>query len=40
MKPAEWFFLLVLYFFDANPENRIAIQYLSKETRTKIANVY
>ena len=28
MKPAEWFFLLVLYLVDANPENRIAVQYL------------
>lgn len=28
MKPAEWFFLAVLYLVDANPENRIAVQYL------------
>jgi hypothetical protein len=27
MKPAEWFFLGVLYLFDCNPENRIAVQY-------------
>lgn len=27
MKPLEWFFLLVLYLFDKNPENRIAVQY-------------
>ncbi len=27
MKPAEWFFLLVLYTVDTNPENRIAVQY-------------
>ena len=28
MKPLEWLFLLVLYTVDANPENRIAVQYL------------
>lgn len=28
MKPLEWFFLIVLYMFDVNPENRIAKQYL------------
>lgn len=28
MKPLEWFFVLVLYTFDTNPENRIHIQYL------------
>jgi len=33
MKPAEWVFLLVLYAFDAKPENRIARQYLSAEDR-------
>ncbi|WP_255259994.1 DUF6688 domain-containing protein [Bacillus sp. AFS023182] len=27
MKPLEWFFLLVLYTVDENPENRIHIQY-------------
>lgn len=27
MKPAEWFFLVCLYLFDLNPENRIAVQY-------------
>ncbi len=27
MKPLEWIFLLVLYMFDANPEERIARQY-------------
>lgn len=31
MKPAEWFFLAVLYLTDVNPENRIAIQYTGKE---------
>lgn len=30
MKPAEWFFLMVLYLVDVNPENRIAIQYTGK----------
>lgn len=27
MKPAEWFFVCVLYLFDLKPENRIAVQY-------------
>lgn len=27
MKPLEWIFLVILYLFDANPENRIAVQY-------------
>jgi hypothetical protein len=33
MKPAEWLFLLVLYTFDAKPENRIACQYLKPEEK-------
>lgn len=36
MKPAEWFFLLVLYTFDKNPENRIAKQYISSEHRRQL----
>lgn len=28
MKPLEWFFLLVIYAIDVNPEDRIASQYL------------
>jgi len=28
MKPLEWMFLIVLYFCDVYPENRIAVQYL------------
>lgn len=28
MKPLEWFFLIIIYMCDVNPENRIAIQYL------------
>ncbi|KXT74810.1 hypothetical protein STRDD10_00650 [Streptococcus sp. DD10] len=28
MKPLEWFFLLVLYIVDRQPENRIAMQYI------------
>ncbi|MDF1865086.1 MAG: hypothetical protein P1U70_09645 [Saprospiraceae bacterium] len=28
MKPLEWLFLVVLYVFDQNPENRISKQYL------------
>lgn len=37
MKPAEWFFLLVIYLHDVEPENRIALQYFpkAKELRTK-----
>ncbi|MDP2386425.1 MAG: hypothetical protein Q8M29_08635 [Bacteroidota bacterium] len=31
MKPLEWFFLIWLYTFDKKPENRIALQYLSKK---------
>ncbi|MDE6834678.1 MAG: hypothetical protein K2J39_10615 [Ruminococcus sp.] len=27
MKPLEWLFLMVLYMFDTQPENRISIQY-------------
>ena len=30
MKPLEWLFLIVLYFCDVNPEDRIAVQYLPK----------
>lgn len=30
MKPLEWMFLLVIYAADVKPENRIAVQYLSK----------
>lgn len=30
MKPLEWLFLIILYFCDVNPENRIAVQYLPK----------
>lgn len=29
MKPLEWIFLVVLYLFDAKPENRIAVQYMN-----------
>ncbi len=31
MKPLEWIFLIVLYLVDANPENRIAVQYMPKQ---------
>lgn len=30
MKPLEWIFLVILYLTDANPENRIAMQYITK----------
>jgi hypothetical protein len=36
MKPAEWFFLLVLYTSDKNPENRIARQYISRVHRQQL----
>lgn len=32
MKPLEWIFLIVLYLFDKNPENRIATQYIGKKS--------
>lgn len=36
MKPLEWFFLITLYTFDQNPENRIAKQYLAPVDRKAI----
>ncbi len=33
MKPLEWFFVFVLYLCDAEPENRISIQYMPKIQR-------
>ena len=33
MKPLEWIFLVVLYLTDANPENRIAMQYITKPNK-------
>ncbi|QWX84650.1 hypothetical protein H0I23_03110 [Cellulophaga sp. HaHaR_3_176] len=36
MKPLEWFFLITLYTFDKNPENRIAKQYLTPVDRKAI----
>lgn len=33
MKPLEWLFVIVLYSFDRNPENRIEIQYVNKNHR-------
>ncbi|MDE6424946.1 MAG: hypothetical protein K2K89_02245 [Ruminococcus sp.] len=33
MKPLEWVFLAVLYMFDTQPENRIAVQYSEYKTR-------
>lgn len=38
MKPLEWLFLLTLYTFDKNPENRISVQYLSRKDRQIIHN--
>jgi len=40
MKPLEFIFLLTLYSFDKNPENRIAKQYLSKADKEKINESY
>lgn len=33
MKPLEWIFLIVLYLFDKNPENRIATQYIGTKVQ-------
>jgi len=33
MKPLEWIFLVTLYLFDSQPENRIAIQYSDYKRR-------
>jgi hypothetical protein len=37
MKPLEWIFVVTLYLFDRNPENRIAQQYLRREDRAMIS---
>lgn len=39
MKPPEWFFLLILYTFDRNPENRISKQYLDVADRKLVENI-
>lgn len=39
MKPLEWFFLAVLYLFDTDPENRIALQYLPPRVVRKLRNL-
>ncbi len=36
MKPLEWLFLMVLYTFEEQPENRIATQYLTVLDKQKI----
>jgi hypothetical protein len=36
MKPLEYFFLIVLYLFDKNPENRIAMQYVDKSEKANL----
>ncbi len=36
MKPLDWFFRLVLYIFEARPENRIAMQYLYPEHQKQL----
>lgn len=40
MKPAEWLFLTILYLCDSRPENRIALQYITRpphlNSRTKM----
>lgn len=38
MKPVEYFFIIVLYLFDKNPENRITVQYLSVNDRKELIN--
>lgn len=32
MKPLEYFFLLILYIVDKNPENRISVQYIPRQS--------
>ncbi len=36
MKPLEWFFLIVLYLTDVNPENRIAMQYMPAKEAARL----
>lgn len=36
MKPLEWIFILMLYIFDKNPENKIKTPYLKPNERTLI----
>jgi hypothetical protein len=36
MKPLEWLFIIVLYTFDKQPENRISMQYLGKSERAQL----
>lgn len=36
MKPLEWVFLIVLYLVDVHPEDRIAMQYITKLPEDKI----
>lgn len=38
MKPLEWFFIVILYTFEQNPENRIAKQYFNPLDRKEIKN--
>ncbi len=39
MKPLEWVFLVTLYLFDSNPENRISQQYIPKADRIFIKKI-
>ena len=39
MKPLEWGFILFLYLFDKSPEDRIAVQYLSADERSRLKNL-
>lgn len=39
MKPLEWFFLITLYTFDKNPENRIAKQYIGKKNLKELNKI-
>lgn len=39
MKPLEWIFLLFVYTFERNPENRIAKQYIKSEDRKKLEQI-
>ena len=39
MKPLEWIFLIILYLFDTDPENRIALQYLPPRVVRQFRNL-
>ena len=40
MKPLEWLFLIVLYMTDAEPEKRIAVQYLPEKDKMELQKFF